>query len=146
VFGLEISYWSGQERKSPTKQQAKEIAEFGLGFIPGSGIYEAFEVGGWTGAFMLATELPGAKQIKNICKVANKFSKEKQALVEMAKLDKKKGGISAGDMKAYKELNEGLPDPFPSVKVRGPEVHPNRPIGREPHGHVGPVNHIPIKN
>lgn len=72
-----------------------------------------------------------------------KFSEEKQALVEMAKKDKK-DGMTSGDMEAYKDLNKDLPDPFPDNKVRGPEVHPNRPHGKEPHGHVGPVDHIPI--
>jgi hypothetical protein len=73
------------------------------------------------------------------------FSSEKQALVDMAKADKKAGGITRGDMKAYKELNEGLPDPFPANKVRGPEAHPLRMPdstpgpGQQPHGHVGPV-------
>ena len=61
----------------------------------------------------------------------------------MAKRDKKTG-MTKGDMEAYKELNRELPDKFPSTKVRGPEVHPNRPHGKEPHGHVGPVDHIPI--
>jgi hypothetical protein len=61
----------------------------------------------------------------------------------MAKKDKKIG-VTAGDMEAYKDLNKGLPDPFPSNKVRGPEVHPTRPHGKEPHGHVGPIKHIPV--
>ena len=73
-----------------------------------------------------------------------RFSSEKQALVDMAKADKRKG-ITPGDMKAYKDLNKELPDPFPSNKVRGPEMHPNRPHGKKPHGHVGPVDHIPIQ-
>ena len=73
------------------------------------------------------------------------FSKEKQALVDMAKKDKKTG-MTKGDMQAYKDLNKELRDPFPSNKVRGPEAHPNRgPHAQKPHGHVGPVNHIPIK-
>ncbi|MEM6290963.1 MAG: RHS repeat-associated core domain-containing protein [Myxococcota bacterium] len=72
-----------------------------------------------------------------------RFSSEKQALVDMAKKDKKTG-ITPDDMKAYKDLNLELPDPFPSNKVRGPEAHPNRPHGKQPHGHVGPVDHIPI--
>ena len=72
------------------------------------------------------------------------FSDEKQSLVEMAKKDKKTG-MTSEDMQAYKELNQELRDPFPSNKVRGPEVHPNRgPTSQKPHGHVGPVNHIPI--
>ncbi|MBW1982133.1 MAG: RHS repeat-associated core domain-containing protein [Deltaproteobacteria bacterium] len=73
------------------------------------------------------------------------FSDEKKALLDMAKEDKKKGGITLGDMEAYKELNKDLPDPFPSNKVRGPEIHQNRRHGQKPHGHVGPVHHIPIK-
>jgi hypothetical protein len=48
-------------------------------------------------------------------------------------------------MEAHKELNAELPEPFPSNKVRGPGSHPNGRHGKEPHGHVGPVNHIPIK-
>jgi len=63
----------------------------------------------------------------------------------MAKQDKKRGGISADDMQAYKDLNKELPDPFPSNTVRGPEAHPGRGFGSKPHGHVGPVNHIRIR-
>ncbi len=74
-------------------------------------------------------------------------SSEKQALTEMAKMDKKTGGITEGDMDAYKQLNKELPDPYPSNKVRGPESHPSAkaPTSQQPHGHVGPVDHIPVK-
>jgi|CXWL01.1.fsa_nt_gi RHS repeat-associated protein len=72
-------------------------------------------------------------------------SKEKEALVDMAKSDKRKG-ISQADMDAYKELNKGLPDPFPPDQVRGDPGHnAGAPHSRVPYGHVGPVNHIPIK-
>jgi len=66
---------------------------------------------------------------------------EQTALIKMAKTDKKTG-ISQGDAKAYKELGGEA-----GVKVHGPESHPNRPApsSREPHIHVGPVNHIPVK-
>ena len=79
------------------------------------------------------------------------MSDEKQALVDMAKKDKKTG-MTSGDMQAYKDRNKELPDPFPADKVRGPERHPltspsSTPgLGQEWHGHVGPVNHIPIKD
>jgi uncharacterized protein RhaS with RHS repeats len=73
------------------------------------------------------------------------FSKEKQALVDMAKMDKKGDSVTQGDMDAYSDLNAELPDSFPANKVRGLESHPNRPHGKEPHGHVAPVNHIPEK-
>ena len=72
------------------------------------------------------------------------FSKGKQSLVEMAK-GYKKTGITPDDMKAYKDLNKELPDPFPSNKVRGPEAQSSgTPSSQSPHGHVGPVNHIPV--
>jgi hypothetical protein len=69
----------------------------------------------------------------------------------MAKADKKAGGMTPRDMDAYKDLNRGLSDPFPTNQVRGPEAHPLRTPestpgpGQRPHGHVGPVDHIPIK-
>jgi RHS repeat-associated protein len=44
------------------------------------------------------------------------FSREKQMLVDMAKKDKKTG-ITTPDMEAYKQLNKGLKDPFPSSSV-----------------------------
>jgi hypothetical protein len=77
-------------------------------------------------------------------KTVTSFSKDKQALVDMARKDKKTG-MTSGDMQAYKDLNKDLPDPFPSDRVRGPEAHAGRGHGSKPHGHVGPVNHIPIK-
>ena len=84
-----------------------------------------------------------AKEVGAASKV---FSKEKQALVDMAKADKK-AGMTAADMQAYKDLNKKLPDPFPSNKVRGPEAHPSgAPSSQAPHGHVGPVDHIPIRD
>jgi RHS repeat-associated protein len=74
-----------------------------------------------------------------------RFSKDKEALVDMAQADKRKG-ITKEDMQAYKELNGQLPDPFPESKVRGPESHSSgSPQAQELHGHVGPVDHIPIK-
>ena len=46
----------------------------------------------------------------------------------------------------WKSEWRGLGDKgFPEQRVRGPEENPDRPFGKEPHGHVGPVNHIPIK-
>lgn len=75
-------------------------------------------------------------------KAIKAFSAEKQALVAMAKMDKKTGMTSA-DMKAYKELNKELKDPFPDNAVRGPERHLDR-VYQDVHGHVGPVDHIPI--
>jgi hypothetical protein len=67
-------------------------------------------------------------------------------LTEMANGDLKVGATRA-DMKAYQELNAGLPDPYPAAKVRVDEGHPSRsPHSQVPHGHVGNVDHIPIKD
>ncbi len=50
-------------------------------------------------------------------------------------------------MQAYKDLNSELADPFPSNRVRGPDSHPSAKSesSQQDHGHVGPVDHIPIK-
>ena len=68
-------------------------------------------------------------------------------------LHKQAGGITAGDMEGYKQLNaEAGPKGFPEPgAVRGPEVHPLRTpqskpgAGQKPHGHVGPIAHIPVR-
>lgn len=64
---------------------------------------------------------------------------EQSALIDMAKRDKR-SGVTPGDAQAYKELGKEV-----GVPIRGPEVHPNRPHGKEPHIHVGPVDHIPVR-
>jgi RHS repeat-associated protein len=83
-----------------------------------------------------------AKIAKDLSKVD---SIDKQALVSMAKEDKKVG-ITSADMQAYKDLNRTLIDPYPTNLVRGPERHPTAasPASRASHGHVGPVGHIPV--
>ena len=86
-----------------------------------------------------------ANGVKEKIKTVQTFSKEKRSLIEMAKADKKRG-ITSADMSAYKDLNKKLPDPFPADKVRGPEAHVSGALhSRALHGHVGPVDHIPIK-
>jgi hypothetical protein len=30
--------------------------------------------------------------------------------------------------------------------ARGPESHPTRKFGKEEHIHIGPVNHLPVKD
>ncbi|TCV93166.1 hypothetical protein EC912_10526 [Luteibacter rhizovicinus] len=83
---------------------------------------------------------------KEVSATSKTFSSEKKALVDMAKADKRTG-ITSADMQAYKDLNRDLPDPFPSNKVRGPEAHSSgAPTSQQPHGHVGPVDHIPIQD
>jgi hypothetical protein len=70
---------------------------------------------------------------------ARKYNPDQSALIDMANRDKRTG-ITRGDAQAYKDLGKET-----GVPVRGPEVHPTRPHGKEPHIHVGPVDHIPVK-
>jgi hypothetical protein len=98
-----------------------------------------------TGSFGAEVGYDGRAGCAFAAKDASKvFSKEKQALVDMANADKRTG-MTKADMEAYKELNKQLPDPFPANKVRGPEAHPSpSPHSQQPHGHVGPIDYIPM--
>ena len=98
------------------------------------------------GVTLAGTVLGSGKAAREGAAAAARFSDGKAALVEMAKGDKRTG-VTRADMDAYSELNKLLPDAFPSSKVRVDEGHPGRsPVSRKPHGHVGPVDHIPIKD
>ncbi|WP_374030169.1 RHS repeat domain-containing protein [Bdellovibrio bacteriovorus] len=68
------------------------------------------------------------------------FNTNQRALIDLAKraqhtgLTKEQGEI----MRTWsKELN---------IPFRGPEVHPGRTFGQEPHFHIGPINHIKCIN
>jgi len=65
---------------------------------------------------------------------------EQQEVAKDAKDAKKKGGVTVEEAKNLvdRARKAGLP-------ARGPESHPNRPQGKDPHIHVGPVDHIPVK-
>lgn len=68
-----------------------------------------------------------------------RFTPAQSKIVKKAKAAKKKGLSEAEAEKLVKEAQDvGLP-------ARGPETHPDRPHGKNPHIHVGPVNHMPIK-
>ncbi len=149
-------YATGQYTMAqPSPEGAGLVADFlpVIGDIKGA--VEAFQdptpaniVGAGAGVVPVVGDF-AAKVIKDADKIVDatkRFSKEKEALVDMAQADKK-AGITTGDMQAYKDLNAGLPDPFDSKQVRGPEAHlSGAPTSQEPHGHVGPVDHIPIKD
>ena len=67
-----------------------------------------------------------------------RYTKDQQALVEIAK-SVKKSGVTIDDAKILKEWAKKYDLPF-----RGPEIHPNRNF-KDPHIHLGPIDHIPIK-
>jgi hypothetical protein len=98
------------------------------------------------GVTIVGTLLGSGKAAREGFDAARRFSKEKEALIDMARRDQRTG-VTRADMEAYRELNKSLPDPFPSNKVRVDEGHSRR--GRHaqrPHGHVGPIDYIPIKD
>jgi hypothetical protein len=98
------------------------------------------------GVTLAGTVFGSGKAAREGVAAAARFSEGTAALVEMAKGDKRTG-VTLADMDAYSELNKMLPDPFPSSKVRVDAGHPGRsPSSQKPHGHVGPVDHIPIKD
>jgi RHS repeat-associated protein len=68
-----------------------------------------------------------------------RFDPEQQALIELAKAAKRRGVTrDEGDTLVEWAREHGL-------EGRGPESHPGRPYGQNPHYHVGPVKHIPLK-
>lgn len=78
-------------------------------------------------------------RIEKVAENEGKFKAEQDALIQMAKEAKRKGSVSADDAKAFGDLAKETNIPF-----RGPETHPSRNF-TDPHVHVGPVDHIPVK-
>lgn len=98
------------------------------------------------GVTIVGTLFGSGKAAREGAAVVRRFSSEKEALLDMARRDQRSGATRA-DLGAYRELNKSLSDPFPSNRVRVDEGHPNRgPHAQRPHGHVGPVDYIPIKD
>ena len=73
------------------------------------------------------------------------FNKDDQALVDLAKEGKKKGGLDRDEAVTLVELGKESKDPrINGDKSRGPEVHKDRKF-KDEHIHIGPVDHIPVK-
>jgi hypothetical protein len=74
-----------------------------------------------------------------ICVSTPRFNGNQGALISLAKDSKNRGGVSRqeADILIGWAKEYGLP-------WRGPEVHPRRKFN-EPHIHIGPINHIPVK-
>jgi RHS repeat-associated protein len=67
-----------------------------------------------------------------------RFNGDQDALIKIAK-EAQRNGLSPEDAEALREWAEEYDVPF-----RGPEEHPTRGFGSQPHVHVGPVDHIPV--
>jgi RHS repeat-associated protein len=68
-----------------------------------------------------------------------KFNADQSALIDLAKEAQRKG-VSQKEANILRQWANEL-----GVTSRGPEVHPNRPYGQNPHIHIGPIDHIWIK-
>jgi hypothetical protein len=68
------------------------------------------------------------------------FTADQDALIQLAKEAKKTGGVTDGEARTLRQWADEY-----GVDARGPETHKNRPQGQNPHIHVGPVDHIPVK-
>jgi RHS repeat-associated protein len=66
---------------------------------------------------------------------------DQEALNGLAKEAKNKGGITPEDAETLVDWGDEV-----NLPVRGPEIHPGRVYGAEPHIHVGSVDHIPVNN
>lgn len=66
------------------------------------------------------------------------YTGDQDALIKIAK-EAKRNGLSPENAEVLREWAEEYDVPF-----RGPEEHPGRPVGSQPHIHVGSQNHIPV--
>ena len=91
------------------------------------------------GLDVVGAALPFATGLGAALKTSRRFTREQQALIDLAK-EAKRTGVDIGDAATLRQWGDevGLP-------VRGPERHPGRPHGQNTHLHVGPVNHIPVR-
>jgi hypothetical protein len=70
---------------------------------------------------------------------SKRHTPDQEAAVELAKEALRKGGLSKEEAEALVDLAKGT-----GLPARGPEFHPKRPIGKEPHIHVDKIDHIPV--
>ncbi len=69
-----------------------------------------------------------------------RFNPNQQAVVDLAKRANERGGLNKCEAEQLRKWASEY-----GINFGGPEVHPNSPIGQEPHFHIGPINHIPLK-
>ncbi|MEK6627409.1 MAG: RHS repeat-associated core domain-containing protein, partial [Bdellovibrionota bacterium] len=96
---------------------------------PGQGQFEKDRLRDLAGFFV-----SGGVQVATVRGVKN--TPDQAALIDIAKQMQRTGMTPAQAATMRRWANEY------KVPFRGPEVHPNRPFGKEPHYHVGPVDHI----
>ena len=105
-----------------------------------------YQYGGYGGEistipFAAAKGAKGAQAASNFADDAKRFTPDQDALVQLAKDAKQRGGVTSEEGNILKEwaAEYGL------RPARGPEAHPGRGFGSKPHYRIGPVNHLPLK-
>lgn len=83
--------------------------------------------------------LGGFSRGGGVVDVSKKYNPNQQALIDIGKQGKR-GGFNEGEINILKDWANEYNIPF-----RGPEVHPGRPFGKDPHFHLGPVDHIKVR-
>jgi RHS repeat-associated protein len=92
----------------------------------------------WNEAFGEGESSKESAQAEASSECGEAFTGDQDALIKIAK-EAKRNGLSPEDAEVLREWAEEYDVPF-----RGPEAHPGRPIGSQPHIHVGSQNHIPV--
>ena len=118
------------------------------GFVPGigevadgaSGVISLFRGDFGGAALSLAAMIPTGGQAAGAAKLGRRFTPHQAALIDLAQEARKRGGLTREQGQILREWAQEY-----KVRFRGPEVHPGRPVGQYPHYHVGPVDHIPLR-
>jgi len=134
-----ISIANNRSYKDAVSDLASQAGELGKNIIDGTieaGKWigeKSKEFGTWIGGKLKTAwdNIFGAKD--------KKHTPDQQVLNELGKEAKQNGGVSEKDAETL--VNWGNEVGLPS---RGPESHPNRPHGKEPHIYVGHNDHIPV--
>ncbi len=80
-----------------------------------------------------------AKYVDGAFDVSKRFDPNQQVVIDFAKEAQRKGITSEDAQTLLKWADEY------GIDSRGPEIHSRRPYGKNPHIHIGPIDHIFIK-
>jgi hypothetical protein len=84
--------------------------------------------------------LAAASMVEEAANNGQRYGPNQQALVDLAKQAKRTGVTPEQARTLIQWANE-----YGVRPARGPEAHPARPFGSQPHIHLGPVDHIPVR-
>jgi RHS repeat-associated protein len=141
VGGVDVLRWE----KVGATQRVVEGVGLALGALPAAGVGARMGTAG-SGALWLmgSADSAGVRSLSGLGNVGAlsilRYTPDRQALIDLARQAMRRGGITLEEAGILKGWAAEYKLPF-----RGPEVHPQRPFGRFPHIHIGPVNHLPVR-